>query len=483
MYLLIRILIVSLFSLPVWADEYLANVMQHIAPPQSQLAINIWDIEKNSSVYSINEQTLMQPASIQKLLTAVAATKQLGTDFYYETQVYIDGVVVQQQLNGDVYIKFSGDPSFTREQLKQLLTTLKTKDIQHINGNVILVSPTSESLRAPGWVWDDLGICYAAPVSDFIIDKNCVRASLSPLADNASEIIIDAQYPVEISTKAVFKPNIDVTQAKAQFCELHMQRFDGNRYRISGCYPGNQTISLAVAVNDPSRYAKDVVKAILNDKQVNYANLIISKQSIPPSAQLLATHQSEKLPKLLKIMLEKSDNLIADSLLKNIGQDFYRQTFNSDNIEGLYINGFTMAAKALQSILIELNLPFNDANLVDGSGLSRYNLLTSAQMLSVLQLIDSDTRFQYLTEFLPISGKSGTLKYQQHFNKPPLKAAISAKTGTMLGVENLAGFIQAKNGKHYAFVIIENGLTPDAKQTRLAPFSALLLRRLYDLQP
>ncbi|WP_076536513.1 D-alanyl-D-alanine carboxypeptidase/D-alanyl-D-alanine-endopeptidase [Shewanella sp. UCD-KL21] len=483
MYSLICILIISLFSLPVWANEDIANAIQKIAPVQSQLAINIWDIESNRSIYSVNEHKLMQPASIQKLLTAVAATKQLGTDFYYETQVYIDGDVASQQLNGDVYIKFNGDPSLGREQLKQLISALNAKGIQQINGNVILVSSSSESLRAPGWVWVDLGICYAAPVSDFIIDKNCVRASLSPLADNTTAIIIDTQYPVEISTKAVFKPNIDVTQAKAHFCELHMQRFDDNRYQISGCYPGNQAISLAVAVNDPSRYAKAVVKAILDDIKVNYANFIISKQSIPPSAQLLAKHQSEKLPQLLKIMLEKSDNLIADSLLKKIGQGFYPHASNSDKLEGLDIHGFAMGAKALQSILIQLNLPFDDANIVDGSGLSRYNLLTSGQMLSVLQLIDSDKRFQYLTALLPVSGKSGTLKYQQYFNKPPLKAAISAKTGTMLGVENLAGFIEAKNGKRYAFVIIENGLTPDAKQTRLAPFSALLLQRLYDLQP
>ncbi len=68
-------------SLPVKANEYIDNMMKIISPAQSQIAVNIWDVSNGKTVYRINDQTLMLPASIQKVITAVAASKQLGKTF------------------------------------------------------------------------------------------------------------------------------------------------------------------------------------------------------------------------------------------------------------------------------------------------------------------------------------------------------------------------------------------------------------------
>ncbi|WP_144207548.1 D-alanyl-D-alanine carboxypeptidase/D-alanyl-D-alanine endopeptidase [Shewanella donghaensis] len=468
------------FSSTSVADEYLANMMKIITPPQSQMAINVWDIESNKSIYSLNEDTLLLPASIQKVLTAVGATHQLGTDFYYQTQLLTNGEVVDNTLEGNVYFTFSGDPTFKRKHLSALIATFKEKGIKQISGKIILVGSQIKSVRAPGWAWDDLGICYAAPVSNFIIDRNCVRATLTPLDDSSTTISVLSKYPINITTQARFNPLIKPKQATEHFCSLQMQRFDKNKYQLSGCYPGKKPIRLAIAVNDAPLYASDMIEAMLSEQGIEFTNLQLTDVQLPKDLTLLAEHKSQTLPHLLKRMLEKSDNLIADSLLKKIGQSFFKQhpltqSVNYDN------NGFVIGATALQNILSELNLPFVEANLVDGSGLSRYNLLTSKQMLSVLQLIKIDKQFNYLEDLLPVAGKTGTLKYKDYFKQSPLKNQVSAKTGTMMGVDNLAGFITAENGKQYAFVIIENGLSPKAKKTRLAPFSALFLQTLNDL--
>ncbi len=478
-------------SFPVLANDYLTNMMNIISPSQSQISVSVWDVESQKNIYTLNDNTLMLPASIQKLITAVAASHQLGKDFHYETQMTHDGVINNNVLNGNLYIHFQGDPTLKRKHLDALIQQLKQKGISNISGDVYLVAEESKQTRAPGWAWDDLGICYAAPVSNYIIDRNCVKATLTP-SKVASTVSIKSIYPITMTSTAKFDQTIDVKEAQKHFCELHMQRFDNNHYQIDGCYPGNKSIRLAIAVNDPSLYSKGVIEDLLQQNKINYLSInTVSKANQPQT--VIATHQSKPLPVLLKTMLQKSDNLIADSLLKQIGRQYFfqyqkqlrtEQTAPLDEIQWnntVPKDGFLVGAKAIEHIMLELGLPYIEANIVDGSGLSRYNLITAHQMMALLQLIKTDEQLNYLETLLPVSGESGTLKYKKYFNQPPLKSEVAAKTGTMMGVENLAGYLDADNGKQYAFVIIENGLSPKAKKARLAPFSALLLQTLNDL--
>ncbi|WP_352259934.1 D-alanyl-D-alanine carboxypeptidase, partial [Psychrobacter sp. TB55-MNA-CIBAN-0194] len=83
------------------------------------------------TVFEYNNQSLMQPASVQKLLTALAATKQLGKDFTYQTRLT---TLAEQPLDksqidngiysGDIYIEVSGDPTLKYQYLRQLLASL-----------------------------------------------------------------------------------------------------------------------------------------------------------------------------------------------------------------------------------------------------------------------------------------------------------------------------------------------------------------------
>ncbi|WP_153914697.1 D-alanyl-D-alanine carboxypeptidase/D-alanyl-D-alanine-endopeptidase [Shewanella sp. TC10] len=494
-------LITLTVSFSVAAGDYLTKMMNIISPPQSQLAVSVWDVETQQDVYNLNDNTLMLPASIQKLITAVAASHQLGRDFRYHTQLTYNGEMIDEVLNGDLYIHFQGDPTLKRKHLNELINTLKLSGINKVSGNVYLVAAESKQTRAPGWAWDDLGICYAAPVSNYIIDRNCVKASLSPSKDS-STVSIKPIYPITMTSTATFDASIEVKEAQKHFCELHMQRFDNNHYQLDGCYPGNKSVRLAIAVNDPSIYSQAVIADLLSANNIVYQQ-IKTTSKVNKQQTVIASHQSELLPELLKIMLQKSDNLIADSLLKQIGSSYFyknidhtsdlkltqtkdEQQSDTDNHHPqwqkvIQKDGFIVGAKAIEHIMRELGLPFIEANIVDGSGLSRYNLITASQMMSLLQLIKTEQDLQYIENLLPISGQSGTLRYKKYFNQPPLKNEVAAKTGTMIGVENLAGYLNADNGKQYAFVIIENGLSPKAKKARLAPFSALLLQTINDL--
>lgn len=147
-------------------ESILAKQIADIAPRHSQVALLARDLSTNTLLYSQQADTLFIPASTQKVLTAVTALATLGPDFRYVTELWSDAPIRQGHIAGSVYLRFSGDPTLTQDDLKALFAHLQKQGITSIEGHLYLIGDKQEQLQAPGWVWDDLGICFAAPVSD-----------------------------------------------------------------------------------------------------------------------------------------------------------------------------------------------------------------------------------------------------------------------------------------------------------------------------
>ncbi|MCH1930950.1 D-alanyl-D-alanine carboxypeptidase/D-alanyl-D-alanine-endopeptidase [Shewanella sp. A25] len=452
------------------AQQQFEQLIFPLLPPQSQVSILAIDTNSNEILLDKQADTLLIPASTQKVLTAVTALATFGQDYRYETQLLTDAPVRQGQITGDLYLKFSGDPTLLREDLNALFSSLTQQGIHRINGNVVLVGDKEEQLQAPGWVWDDLGICFAAPVSRFIIDQNCVYGEFvpqqgkttanKPAAPTAKVKLRASSSGVKVDNDATYS-----SQTDDEFCKLILFPLGQNRYQLRGCYSHTQALPLAIAVTDPQKFAKDSVQALLKMNGLTSGQIKIGTH-LPVKTQVIASHRSAPLTELLETMLLKSDNLIADSLFKLVGERHYHSQAT-----------FERGAAAMREILTELGIDLNSANIVDGSGLSRYNLLSAAQLAQVLTLIDKDPRFKALKQSLPESGVSGTLKYRFGFTTPPLKHKVLAKTGSMQGVSNLAGFLhlvdskpaetnhpEAHQNREIIFVILENGISPERKK-------------------
>ena len=457
--------LLSCLSLPVLGDDYFNNLLSIIKPPHSHTAIIATNLVTGDIIFEQNPDTLLLPASTMKLLTAVAATSSLGNEFRFSTRVYSRFPIKDGVIAGDVYISFSGDPTLKTQDLRSLLSQLTEQGLYRIEGSLYLIGQANEQLQAPGWVWDDLGICYAAPVSSFVLNRNCVHGKLSPkLASNQSQLSVPGYIPISITNTSVFdKSGIE------KFCQLDLQRLPGNHFSLSGCYSGSQAIKLAIAITDPGLFMQESMSQILKSSKILLKGHISIKHQLPTQARLIAAHDSAPLPDLLGIMLIKSDNLIADSLLKQLGTKNYQGPGN-----------FSNGSRALKDVLSGEGIVLTHAQIVDGSGLSRYNLLSARQLSQVLHLIYTDSRFAQLIDSLPVAGVSGTLKYKASFNKPPLLKHVMAKTGSMQGVDNLAGFIRSETQGDTLFVILENGQSPLEKKQQRAPFSALFLHSLMD---
>lgn len=415
----------------------------------------------NGTVKGYNQDLYFKPASTEKVITALAALSYLGPNYQIKTRLLVSSkslssgnkIVTQNGvLNGDIEIEFRGDPYFTKQELYNLLNTLKDAGVRTIAGNVYLNSGYFAGHDyASGWSWDDLSKCFTAPPSSVIINGNCVSAKLTATKIGGPvSVKIPEGMPI-----SVIASDVEVVSPSEFYggCELEMDRNSQNVYRLSGCIPVQQKgkpLGLSFAIQDPEQWGKDITSQVLAKLKIQVNGKIEPVRKSPGTLSYYAAHLSKPISAMLDKCLKRSVNIIADSMARTIGTVFYSRPANYD-----------MSLTAIRRILKGKGIDLGNATLIDGSGLSPHNNITPRQMLSVLQYIaDNDSHLNMIRLF-PVAGQSGTLGSRGSVMKAPLLKNVTAKTGTLNGVSNLAGFLTTKSGKLVPFVYFMNNLSYD----------------------
>ncbi|MFV8460334.1 serine-type D-Ala-D-Ala carboxypeptidase [Vibrio campbellii] len=422
-------LLLCSFSISAFSINAFAYVPLDTLPDGSSTSLILKSLSDDSSELNTNSDDFYPPASTLKLVTALAAKLELGDNFHYTTSIVRSG--------NDSIISFSGDPTLQREQLKSLLAQYAKSQSRTIKGNLYLDNTAYTGYqRAVGWPWDILGVCYSAPSSAMTLDSNCAQASIYTKDNGSTRVYIPAHYPIDVTTNAA---TVTRSGQKATQCDLELITTPDNSYTLSGCLvERKKPLPLKFAIQNPELYTSQVVNSLLNELKIRVkGDVIIGAKKGTNKTTLVASHHSAKLPELLDTMLKKSDNLIADNLTKTLGARFYVQP-------GSFNNG-TEAIK--QILLTKANIDLSKAQLVDGSGLSRNNRLRSQTMAKVLRYIWENDSQLNLIEAMPTSGMNGTLKYRQSMRKAPIQGNLIAKSGSLYGTYNMAGFGLDESGK------------------------------------
>lgn len=138
--------------------ERLDKLLESSVFETSQVGLCVYDLTADSLVYAYNHRQHLRPASTQKLITAITALSQLGTDYRYTTQLYLSGTLIDstQTLQGDLAIRGGFDPLFRRDDLHSFISSLRERGISRITGNILLdLSMKDENRLGWGWCWDD----------------------------------------------------------------------------------------------------------------------------------------------------------------------------------------------------------------------------------------------------------------------------------------------------------------------------------------
>lgn len=431
------------------------------------------NLDTNQVIADYHSKLFMLPASTQKVFTALAAKLALPQDFRFHTALLTNGPVEDGVLKGDLIAKFTGDPDLTSGQLHQLIVQLKKQGIYQIQGNLIMDTTVfSGHDKASGWIWNDLSICFSAPPAAVNVDNNCFYVNLdaNQPVGNTIKVDVPSAYPVQIFSSAYV-----VDKSEAGFCELDAVVNDNNRYHIKGCLAKqDKPFGLSFAVQDPTSYGANLIKANLQRLGIQF-NGQIQQANKAQQGTLLAEHYSAPLQTLLKKMMKKSDNQIADALFRSIANQVYQRPAS-----------FSLSSQALRQLLKnKAGIQFENSVVADGSGLSRHNLVSARTMLQALEVMAYNESALNLFETFPIAGVDGTISGRGSLIKEPLVKNVIAKTGSLKGVYNLAGFMKNARGERIAFVQFINGystgeLESKTKRGALNQFEYNLFMGLYN---
>ncbi len=433
-----------------FADK-IQNLIQD-KTPEASVGILIEQVNTGKILYSYNAGHAYAPASNNKILTAIAALKQLGNSYEFLTVVSANNSDIQDHvLNSPIYIKFSGDPSLTSDDLQDLINTLKTLGIQKINGDVIL--DTSEYSGSPvplGVVHDDLPYCFMAPIQSVILNQNCINFSVNLNSNN--QMVIDKQANAEgfsIINNLVQIPGKDDPKT----CTFYPHMDQNNQVILEGCLTAKQNINFSFAIANPTLYAEKIIQQTLLANNIQITGSIkTGLQS--KDTKILASHHSDPLINLVTLMLTTSNNIYAGSLTHAVGYAYYGVGSNKAGVN---------AIESIDSAL--MGKPFTYFEIEDGAGDSRYNMITPNDLVDLLQAAYKDPTLRNdLLISLPRSGMTGTLKYRM--GHVPLLGNVYAKTGSMQGISTLSGYLKTRQGKIYVFSIMINGLASSLHPAR-----------------
>lgn len=409
---------------------------------RADIAVYVKSMHTGELLYARNINKLLTPASTLKIMTAEAALIFLGAEYRFATQLLTDTATVKKGvLQGNLYIILNGDPSLTYYDLVELFVNLRSQQIRSISGNVYIDdSAYDKNLYGPGWDVKDKEYCYAAPISASIINHNCLSFQVVPSkSGRIAEVVTSPRF---------FYPTIKNTvltkTAKMQTCSVHFSYNPSSMIAIDGCMArGNFASGMSYVVTDIHEYNRALFKSILDRLGVNVNGKVLFGRA-PDNLSLIGQHTSQPLRLLINEMLKKSDNIIASALFKKLGQLYMNQP-------GSWINGGIAVSQILTKAA---HLNSSGLKILDGSGLSAYNLISPTQLMQILEFAfhHYPTSYEFISA-LPIAGVDGTLKHRM-LN---IAHKVRAKTGTISGVVSLAGYTVSADKEPLAFVIMING--------------------------
>jgi D-alanyl-D-alanine carboxypeptidase/D-alanyl-D-alanine-endopeptidase (penicillin-binding protein 4) len=403
------------------------------------LGIKVISVEDDKTLYELNSNKLFMPASNNKLYTCAAALHYLGRDHIFKTTILKN--------NNDLVLKGGGDPDLSIDQLDSLANTA-AKIIEDVNTLYLDATLLDSMYYGKGWMWDEGSWWYAAPIGALSVNDNCIDFHIEP--GNLGEPARIDHFP---KTEYISQSNKTTTvENNTELKKLKIERdWVGrtNHFSITGEIVISDSIdTLQRNVHDPTLFTGTLFKESLAKYGVQVGHM--KRGTKVNESETIAIHYSDPLIASATNLMNESDNLTAELLIKIIGR--------GNQIEGNWKDGLDSVKTLLSD---SAGIDTSRIRLVDGSGVSRYNLTSPDQLTRFLKWsFNSKYKDDFISTLASGGNKDGTMekRLEKEGN------LIRAKTGGLSGVSNLSGYIFSPKHGPLAFSILISGYTGSSYQ-------------------
>ncbi len=372
----------------------------------AHVGISIYDPAENKFLFSYQDTKYFVPASNTKLFTCYAALKNLK-----------DSLVAFEYLPNieNTAVRFTGDPTFLHPDFKQekVFNYLQTNA-----PNITFVSPRWNAASfGNGWAWNDYDANYMPERSAMPIYSNLVWFSKK---GNQLNIVPKA-----------FKDSVNI------FASMADGKFGIERDKSDNHFEIVKSTRTFTATQIPFTTKKSFEDVSLNLLEDTLNRVLQFASAINDQTAVWKKFYSQPTDSMLKLMMHESDNFFAEQTLLMVGNEKIGLMDDNKTIDTLLKSDF-------------LGLP-QKPKWVDGSGLSRYNLMTPQDFVWILTQMKKSFSWERINTILP-GANEGTLAglYKGYEGK------IFAKTGTLSNHVALSGYITTKKGATLIFSVLVN---------------------------
>ncbi len=435
-------------------EEALEGLSEIIASRQRALGesttigVAIMDARSGRWIFTHNPDQSFAAASNAKIITASAALDELGPDFQFRTELLAESIDALGHISGNIYIRGRGDASFDQAEMVRLVTELADRGVTRIDGGIVVDNSYFDGENLPPHFDEqpDEQASFRAPIAATSFAYNAWTLRVRPSLSGAGPARVNVTPPNDY-----IKVVSNVSTIARGRTRLRMETSESEQelvVTISGQIRKEvKERSFRKRVPNPVLFVGTALRIALADVGISVRKTKITTGAAPESAVQVAVHQSLPLAVMIRGMGKHSNNFVAEVMLKVVGAEVMAQ-----GQPATWENG----QKAVQHFLSKAGLEPDQYRFENGSGLFDSNSLSPRQLVSVLQLAQSDFRWgPDLIASLAIAGGDGTLS--RRMSEGPVARRIRAKTGTLDHASSLSGVAAVDGNTPLLFSILVNG--------------------------
>lgn len=455
----------------------------------ANIGILVRSLRTRATIFSLNPDKPLTPASTTKLVTTFTALSELGPGYRIRTILAAEARPRDGVVRGSLYVKGHGDPFLSVNDVDELVDQLLKLGVRHVAGGVV----------GDGTFFDNITSRYeysgdaddpepVAPIEALTVQGGYFTVIVASTSIAGSPLNVQT-YPHSDAFDIVSSATVSSAPSRAgkrggRTSSDHNVRDRGPTVRniagvkvvvtdgpdgrqtitVTGTMPPSRTQSYRHRMKNPPTVIAGMVSERLRRFGVK-VDALPTSGGTPPRSKILA-ETGRPLLDIVRLVMKNSNNFLAEHVFKMIG--------------GAAQGNQPTASRSVAKIHYRMdvnNIDFARCVINDGSGLSRRNCLSAAALTGILEAAHDDPRlFEAIYETMAIAGVDGTLR--RRMKGTAAEGNAHAKTGTLRNVSALTGFVTTRDGEMLCFTILMNGSNVGAYRAaqdriveRLAAFS------------
>jgi D-alanyl-D-alanine carboxypeptidase/D-alanyl-D-alanine-endopeptidase (penicillin-binding protein 4) len=393
----------------------------------AHVGVSIIDAGSRQPLFNYQSDKYFVPASNTKIFTCYAAMKFLGDS--------VTGIEYGED-DTAIYLFPSGDPTFLHQDfldqpvMRFLQAAKKPLYISDENWD--------DKALGSGWSWDDYSSYYMAERSSLPVYGNVIRwiqerDTSGPAKDNILDQPVFTYSMPEVNWPVKFTP------------ELKQRNFSVSRNKEENVFTITQGIEPRKEQHVP--FITNGLQSALELLPDSLGKTITRLEQPSENVVIKRSIMSRPMDSLLRPMMQNSDNFFAEQLLLMVANEKIGKM--NDNL--------------ITDTLLDVELKDlpQRPRWADGSGLSRFNLFTPADFVTILTKMKNDFGMERIQRIFATGGKGTLLNFYKKDS-----SFIYAKTGTLSGVVALSGFLYTRKNKLLCFSVLVNNHRGNAVEIR-----------------